>query len=92
MCSKRVRCKARIARKAQHTLRDSVEVGLSLGSGLRLGVGLSGLVRPNLGGGLRRCQSVLDDLCLIESLRRYPYPSCGEDLGGGDVLGYVDGF
>jgi len=59
---------------------------------LRLGVGLSDVESPNLGGGLGRCQSMLDHLGPIKSLRRYPYPSCWEDLGGGDVLGYVDCF
>ena len=65
---------------------------MSFRSSLRLGIGLGGLICPNLGGGLRRCQSVLDNLGPIQRLRRYPYPGGGDDLGGGDELSYVDGF
>ena len=79
-------------KKAEHTLSDGGQVGLSFRSSLRLGIGLGGLICPNLGGGLRRCQRMLDNLGLIQSLGRYPYPGGGDDLGGGGVLGYIDGF
>lgn len=76
----------------KHTLGDGSHVGLSFSLGISLGISLGGRICPDLGSGFHRCQSVLDDLGPILSLRRYPYPGCGEDLGCGDELSHVDGL
>ena len=76
----------------RHTLSDGGHVGLGLRSSLSLGISLRCRICPDLGGSLRRGQSVLDDFGPVLSLRRDPYPGGGEDLGGGHELGHVDGF